>query len=374
MKNTIAKTVLATLTVSLLAACGTPQTPVSLDGASVQTSLTATLAPVEVQSIPGYAIKPAGGNASVTGQLKIPASLILSPADLSSITAPPQGITAPPQGITAPPQGITAPPQGITAPPLGVLPAQSIFGIRSLKSAGLATGFWAEFFRDNFRLNIPELGQQVFVNSTVLQYINGVPYFVASYVIPTAAPNQTYTLEARHPMLSLRSTLQTGGAGQTTAADLDLGSTAVDLVKQAAQARNKKISLAYLTQSLNELEKVSHALQQRYKNEISEAQLQAVVNSFVDHIPAYSEPVSIRVESSARALKVKQGQTLQLSATTVYANQQTTQAVQWRTQAGDIVNVLADGTLFGVKPGTTVLEAISVDNPALKDQIRIEVY
>jgi len=373
--NSVLSTVLATVTVSLLAACGTPQTvstASTVNASSLQTAATATLAPIEVQSIPGYAIKPSLGSASVTGQLKIPANLILSDTDLSSITAPPQGITAPPQGITAPPQGITAPPQGITAPPLGLLPAQSIFGIRSVKSSGLAAGFWAEFFRDNFKLVVPELGQQAFVNSTVLQYINGQPYFVASYVLPKVSPNQTYTVEAKHPLMSLRSTLSTGEAGQTAASDLDLGSTAVDLVKKAAQTRNKKVNLAYLNQSMKELENISSALQKRYKGSISEAELQKVVNSYVDSIPAYSEPTSIRVEGE-RQLKVKKGATLQLSATTLFANQQKTQAVHWRTQQGDVVNVLADGTILGVKSGSSVLEAISVDNPALKDQIRIDV-
>ncbi|PIQ26450.1 hypothetical protein COW36_21885 [bacterium (Candidatus Blackallbacteria) CG17_big_fil_post_rev_8_21_14_2_50_48_46] len=375
MKNKFAKSVLATVTVSLLASCSSSsQAPSTVNISGTQTAATASLVPIEVQSVPGYAIKPSLGNASVTGQLKIPAGLVLSPSDLSSITAPPQGITAPPQGITAPPQGITAPPQGITAPPLGVLPAQSVFGIRSVKSSGLAVGFWAEFFRDNFRLVIPELGQQAFVNNTVLQYINGQPYFVASYVMPKVAPNKTYTVEAKHPLLSLRSTLQTGEAGQTAASDLDLGSTAVDLVKQAAQARNKKVNLAYLNKSLKDLEKVSDALQKRYKNELSESQLQAIVNEYVDSIPAYSEPASIRVDSEVRQLKLKKGETLQLSATTTYANQEKTQAVQWRTLQGDILNVLADGTVLGVKSGSTVLEAISVDNPTLKDQIRIDVY
>jgi hypothetical protein len=376
VKNLLTQSVLASVTISLLAACGTPQTPTTagtVNASSLQNSATATLAPIEVQSIPGYAIKPSLGNASVTGQLKIPANLVLSDTDLSSITAPPQGITAPPQGLTAPPQGLTAPPQGITAPPLGVLPAQSIFGIRSVKSSGLAVGFWAEFFRDNFKLTVPEIGQQAFVNSTVLQYINGQPYFVASYVLPKVAPNQTYTVEAKHPLLSLRSTLSTGDAGQTAASDLDLGSTAVDLVKKAAQTQGKKVNLAYLNQSMKELETISNALQKRYKGSISEADLQKVVNTYVDSIPAYSDPTSIRVDSEARQLTVKKGATLQLSATTQFANKQTTRAVNWRTQQGDIVNVLADGTVLGVKPGVSTLEAISVDNPTLKDQIRIEV-
>lgn len=371
MKSIFVKTALVCLVVS----CGMPQNlTVNTTVQTALTTSTATLAPVSIQNIPSYAIKPATGKVSITGQLKIPAHLILSPADMNTVTAPPQGITAPPQGITAPPQGITAPPQGITAPPLGILPAQSIFGIRSLKSVGLATAFWAEFFRDNFRLNMTEVGQQAFINSTVLQYINGTPYFVASYVIPNLLPNQTYTLEARHPMLNLSSTLHTGNAGQTVALDLDLGSTAVERIKQAAQARNKKVSLAYLSQNLNELETISHALQQRYRNEITEAQLQAVINNYVDQIPAYSDPVSIRVAHSSRYLQIKQGQTLQLAATTFYANRQTTQAVQWRTQAGDIVSVQADGTVLGIKPGVTILEAIAIDNPTLKDQIQIEVY
>lgn len=357
--------ILGVSSMTLLVACAAPVAQPNQPSTNLSAS-SQTLQAIEIDNLPAYAIKPAGQNVSLTGQLRIPANLILSAEELSSITAPPQGITAPPQGITAPPQGITA-------PPMGILPAQPIFGIRSVKSAALGTTFWAEFFRDNFKLSLPQLNQTATINQTVIQYINGQPYFVASYMLPALKPGANYKLEASHPLLNLQTQLTTGDSGNTLAADLDLGSTAVNLVKDTAAKLNKKVNLAYLSSHIQELETtVASAMQRRFKEEISETELQKVVNQFVQGLPAYVEPSKIEIQSAVKR-QVKVGEKLLLNATTTFADQSTTQSALWQTSAGDIGNIQADGTLLALKPGRITVAAQAMDNATLRSQIVVDI-
>ncbi len=360
-----------TLTAGLaLFACSPAgQPPVASN--QVNSNLTASnqlqsLQTIEINQLPAYAVKPAANQVSLTGQLRIPANLILSAEELSGITAPPQGITAPPQGITAPPQGITAPPQGILA-------AQSIFGIHSVKSDALSTSFFVEFFRDNFKLSLPEINQTATINQTVLQYINGQPYFVASYMLPALQPGTQYQLEASHPLLNLQTHLQTTSAGQTLSADLDLGSTAVDRVKKAAQARGQRVNLAYLGSHIDELERtVAVALQERFRERISESQLQATVNQFVDGLPAYVAPQSIQITAPTRR-QLRVGEQIELSAMTYFVDQSSTASALWQSSAGDRANIQADGTLLALQPGQVTIQAQALDNSELNSQIVFEI-
>ncbi len=349
-----------------LSACGESATPTpAVETANAQ-GLQA-LQSIDVDKVPAYALKPAAEKVGLTGQLKIPASLILGADELGQLTAPPQGLTAPPQGLTAPPQGLTAPPQGL-------LPAQSIFGIRSVKSQGLSTSFWVEFFRDNFKLSVSESGQaqKATIHQTVIQFINGEPFFVASYVLPQLRPNATYDLRAQHPLLNLQTRLDTGAAGQTMAADLDLGSTTVDLVKAEAMRQNKRVNLAYLSTHLQALEAtVAEALQKRFKSSADQALIDTAVRDFVAELPAYVAPTSIRIQESVTALK--QGQPTLFSAVTTFADQSKTQAVRWSTSAGDIASVQADGTVLGLKAGTVQLTAQALDNPALTHTLTVRI-
>jgi hypothetical protein len=76
--------------------------------------------------------------------------LILSDTDLGSITARPENYRTA-SGITAPSRDCRT---ALLYSPC-LLPLS--FGIRSVKSSALDSG---EFFRDNFKLVVPELGQQ----------------------------------------------------------------------------------------------------------------------------------------------------------------------------------------------------------------------
>jgi len=356
------------VSMSLLACSPAGQSPTATGntGASAASNQIQSLQAIEINQLPAYAIKPAAQQVSLTGQLRIPANMILSAEELSGITAPPQGITAPPQGITAPPQGITAPPQGILA-------AQPIFGIRSVKSNALSTNYFVEFFRDNFKLALPEINQTATINQTVLQYINGQPYFVASYMLPALQPGTKYQLKASHPLLNLQTQLQTSTAGQTLSADLDLGSTAVDLVKKTAQERGKKVNLAYLGSHIDELERtVATALQDRFKERISEKQLQATVGTFVDGLPAYVEPQSIQIQTPTRK-QLRVGEQIELSALTHFVDQSSTSSALWLSSAGDRASVQADGTLVALQPGQVTIQAQALDNSELNSQIVFEI-
>lgn len=320
---------------------------------------------IDVDNVPAYALKPAAQKVGLTGQLKIPASLILGANELGQLTAPPQGLTAPPQGLTAPPQGLTA-------PPLGILPAQSIFGIRAVKSQGLSTSFWVEFFRDNFKLNVSNntQTQQATINHTVIQFVNGEPFFVASYVLPQLNPNADYDLSAEHPLLNLQTRLKTGAAGETMAADLDLGSTAVKLVKAEAERQNKRVNLAYLSTHIQSLEAtVADALQKRFKSSADQALIDQAVQDFVAELPDYVAPTAIRIQEGDQTLKV--GQPTLFSALTTFADDSQTHAVRWSSSAGDVASVQADGTLLGLKAGQVTLEARALDNPELSHQVTV---
>jgi hypothetical protein len=355
-------------TLLLLSACA-DSLPISPSGVENNTKVNSlqSLQSVDVDNVPTYALKPANTNVGLTGQLKIPANLILGPDELGQLTAPPQGLTAPPQGLTAPPQGLTAPPQGI-------LPAQSIFGIRSLKSQALATSFWVEFFRDNFKISVSETGsvQDATINQTVIQFINGQPFFVASYVLPQLKPNANYDLRAEHPLLNLQTRLTTAGAGQTMAADLDLGSTTVKLVKEEAARQNKQVNLAYLNAHIQGLEAtVADALQKRFKSAADQALINQAVQNFVSALPEYVAPQAIQIQESVKTLKV--GQPVAYSAVTTFADQTQTLAVSWSTSAGDVASIQADGTLLGLQPGQVELEARALDDSLLSHKITINI-
>lgn len=349
-----------------VSACG-EQTPASTPSETATNQGLQALQSVDVDKVPVYALKPAAEKVGLTGQLKIPANLILGAEELGQLTAPPQGLTAPPQGLTAPPQGLTAPPQGL-------LPTQSIFGIRSVKSQGLSTSFWVEFFRDNFKLSVSESGQaqKATIHQTVIQFINGQPFFVASYVLPQLRPNASYDVRAQHPLLNLQTRLDTGAAGQTMAADLDLGSTTVDLVKAEAMRQNKRVNLAYLGEHIQSLEAtVAEALQKRFKSSAEQALIDQAVKDFVAELPAYVAPTAIRIQESVRDLK--QGQPTLFSAVTTFADETQTRAVRWSTSAGDIASVQADGTVMGLKTGTVDLVAQALDNPTLTHTLTVRI-
>lgn len=354
----------------LLSACAEslPVSPAGTDNsASSSSNILQSLQSVDVDNVPTYALKPASTNVGLTGQLKVPANLILGADELGQLTAPPQGLTAPPQGLTAPPQGLTAPPQGI-------LPAQSIFGIRSLKSQALATSFWVEFFRDNFKISVAETGgvQDATINHTVIQFINGQPFFVASYVLPQLKPNANYDLRAEHPLLNLQTRLSTADAGQTMAADLDLGSTAVKLVKEEAARQNKQVNLAYLNANIQSLEAtVADALQKRFKSTADQTLIDQAVSAFVAELPDYVAPQAIEIQESVKTLKV--GQPVAFSAVTTFVDQTQTRAVSWSTSAGDVASIQADGTLLGLQPGQVELEARALDDSRLRHTITVNI-
>ncbi len=373
MKNhlhPLSRLALVAVSFSLLAACSTPSvnSAAPTDTAAVAQTNVQSLESVSIGKVPGYALKPASQKVGLTGQMKIPANLILGDAELSQLTAPPQGLTAPPQGLTAPPQGLTA-------PPLGVLPAQSIFGIRSFKSEALSTTFWVEFFRDNFKLRVSDQAQQVqeaTINQTVIQFINGKPFFVASYVLPELQPNASYNLEAEHPLLNLESRLETGNAGQTVAADLDLGSTTVKLVKAEAERQNKQVNLAYLGTHIQTLEAtVADALQKRFKSQSEQSVIDNAVRDFVRTLPAYVAPNAIQIQESVTTVKV--GQPVAFSARTTFADNSETGAAQWSSSAGDVASVQADGILVGHKVGQVEIAARALDDASLSDTIIVNI-
>lgn len=363
---TISKQLLTLSACLALAACSAgPQSPTA-STPNTAVSASQSLQSIDIEQVPAYAIKPAANQVSLTGQLKIPANLILNTEELSQITAPPQGITAPPQGITAPPQGITA-------PPLGVLPAQAIFGIRSIKTPAISTSSWAQFFQDNFQLNIPEISQSPAINHTVIQFINGQPYFVASYVVPQLQPGQNYSLEASHPLLNLSTSLKTGAAGNTLASDLDLGSTAVDLVKKKAATQNRQVNLAHINARLSELENtVGASLQQRFQGEASEAQLDAAVTQFVNELPAFSAPERIQI-AQPKTLQLKVGEQMYLDASTHYADDSQTQGALWQSSNGISASVMADGLVKALSPGRVTISAAAFDNPELQNEIILNI-
>lgn len=333
----------------------------------ISSSPKASLTRINVDSVPSFAVKPAEGSVSVNGQLRIPANLVLSPNELSALDSPQANISAPPQGITAPPRGIVAPPSGI-------LPAQAIFGIKALKTNVQATGMWTEFFRDNFKLSIagkPE--NQVFINQSVIQFINGTPYLVANYIVPDLTPDQSFQMEAHHPFMTMYSSFSTGDKGQTLAADIDLGTTVLDLIRARAKTINKSLDFSHIKDHMEEVETIAQAIHQTFKGLLSQADLDQQVADFVAQLPEAATPLSLSLNGETQTLTIKVGESVQLKPLTLFNNQKTSNSAFYKTGDGSLVHLSAEGQLMGLKTGTTIIEASAIDDHRISDTLTVHI-